>query len=191
MPAFLALVRCCSERSYSLSGVLAILGRQTRPARTSQRRGRRPCLGRRSRRMEQPGAEVVAVLFFLTMIWAVGYMVAYPGLGSWKALLGWSQTGQYEEEDAGRRGTLRTDLRRFAEMEFARWRKSPTRMELGASLYASYCTTCHGSDARGATGFPNLTDDDWLWGEPEAASPRPFGRDAQASCRCWRRARWR
>ena len=42
-------------------------------------------------------------------------------------------------------------------------------MKLGASLYASYCTTCHGSDARGAAGYPSLADNDWLWGDTESA----------------------
>jgi cytochrome c oxidase cbb3-type subunit 3 len=54
-------------------------------------------------------------------------------------------------------------------MEFAALAQDPDAQELGRSLFASYCTTCHGSDARGATGFPNLTDDDWIHGDSEAA----------------------
>ena len=57
----------------------------------------------------------------------------------------------------------------FAAMDFEELSRHPDANKLGASLYASYCTTCHGSDARGATGYPNLTDDDWLWGSSEAA----------------------
>jgi len=58
---------------------------------------------------------------------------------------------------------------RYAAMGFAELKEEPDAMKLGASLYASYCTTCHGSDARGATGYPNLADNDWLWGGTEAA----------------------
>ena len=58
---------------------------------------------------------------------------------------------------------------RFAEMDFAELAANEEANKLGASLYASYCTTCHGSDARGAPGYPNLADDDWLWGATEAA----------------------
>ena len=54
-------------------------------------------------------------------------------------------------------------------MSFAALQEEPDALQLGASLYASYCTTCHGSDARGAPGYPNLTDDDWLWGSSEDA----------------------
>jgi len=52
-------------------------------------------------------------------------------------------------------------------MEFGELSKNAEALALGKSLFASYCTTCHGSDARGATGYPNLTDDDWLWGNTE------------------------
>ena len=58
---------------------------------------------------------------------------------------------------------------RFAAMGFDELKQEPEALQLGASLYASYCTTCHGSDARGATGYPNLSDDDWLWGNSEEA----------------------
>ena len=57
----------------------------------------------------------------------------------------------------------------FAAMDFAALQDEPEALALGGSLFASYCTTCHGSDARGATGYPNLTDNDWLWGSDEAA----------------------
>jgi cytochrome c oxidase cbb3-type subunit 3 len=57
----------------------------------------------------------------------------------------------------------------FAAMDFDLLAADPDAQKLGRSLFASYCTTCHGSDARGAIGYPNLTDDDWLWGGTEAA----------------------
>jgi len=106
-------------------------------------------------------------LYFITIAWAVGYMIAYPGLGSWNGTLGWSQQGQYESEmqDAARR--YEPIYEKFAAMDFTELSKNADANQLGKSLYASYCTTCHGSDARGATGYPNLTDDDWLWGSTE------------------------
>jgi cytochrome c oxidase cbb3-type subunit 3 len=53
-------------------------------------------------------------------------------------------------------------------MDFEERAANPDALRLGASLYASYCTTCHGSDARGAVGYPNLADHDWIWGDSEA-----------------------
>jgi cytochrome c oxidase cbb3-type subunit 3 len=102
--------------------------------------------------------------YFGTIVWAIGYLVAYPGLGSWNGTLGWSQQGQYEEEMQAAASRYEPIYASFAAMGFGELKQDTDALELGASLYASYCTTCHGSDARGATGFPNLTDDDWLWG---------------------------
>jgi len=107
-------------------------------------------------------------LYFITIAWAVGYMIAYPGLGSWGGTLGWSQQGQYESEMQEAASRYEPIYEKFAAMDFAELSKNADANQLGKSLYASYCTTCHGSDARGATGYPNLTDDDWLWGSSEA-----------------------
>jgi cytochrome c oxidase cbb3-type subunit 3 len=108
-------------------------------------------------------------LYFLTIAWAVGYMVVYPGIGAFEGLLGWSQQGQYEQEMQAAEARYEPIYERFAGMEFAALARDPDAQQLGRSLFASYCTTCHGSDARGAPGFPNLTDDDWIWGDNEAA----------------------
>jgi len=108
-------------------------------------------------------------LYFITIIWAVGYLIAYPGIGVFEGVLGWSQQGQYEEEVAAAAAKYEPIYERYAGMEFEALAAEPDAQKLGRSLFASYCTTCHGSDARGATGYPNLTDDDWLWGNSEAA----------------------
>ena len=107
-------------------------------------------------------------LYFITIIWAVGYMIAYPGIGAFKGLLGWSQQGQYEQEMAAAQERYEPIYERFAAMSFEERMRNPDALDLGKSLYASYCTTCHGSDARGAPGYPNLTDNDWIWGDDEA-----------------------
>jgi cytochrome c oxidase cbb3-type subunit 3 len=107
-------------------------------------------------------------LYFITIVWGIGYMVAYPGLGNFKGMLGWSQYGQYEEEMQAAADTYEPIYEQFAAMDFAALAQNEDAQSLGKSLFASYCTTCHGSDARGATGYPNLTDNDWQWGNTEA-----------------------
>ncbi len=107
-------------------------------------------------------------LYFITIFWAVGYMIAYPGFGNFKGMLGWSQEGQYEAEMQAAAANYEPIYAKYAAMEFETRAADPDAQALGRSLYASYCTTCHGSDARGARGYPNLTDDDWLWGNTEA-----------------------
>lgn len=107
-------------------------------------------------------------LYFITIAWGLAFLVAMPGLGNFPGMLGWSSTGQYDAEVAAASERYEPIYERFAAMDFAELAKDPDAQQLGASLYASYCTTCHGSDARGARGFPNLADDDWLWGDSEA-----------------------
>ncbi|HKJ20293.1 MAG TPA: cytochrome-c oxidase, cbb3-type subunit III [Woeseiaceae bacterium] len=107
-------------------------------------------------------------LYFITIAWAVGYLVAFPGLGSYEGMLGWSQQGQYEAEMQAAAENYDPIYEEFAAMDFDELWQNEQAQALGKSLYASYCTTCHGSDARGAPGYPNLTDDDWLWGNSEA-----------------------
>ena len=107
-------------------------------------------------------------LYFITIAWAVGYMIAFPSLGNYEGLLGWSQEGQYEAEMQVAAETYEPIYEKFAAMDFMELSRNDEAQALGKSLFASYCTTCHGSDARGAPGYPNLTDDDWQWGNAEA-----------------------
>ncbi len=107
-------------------------------------------------------------LYFITIAWAIGYLVAFPGLGNYKGMLGWSQQGQYEAEMQAAAETYDPIYEKFAAMDFEALSQNEQAQALGKSLFASYCTTCHGSDARGAPGYPNLTDNDWLWGNSEA-----------------------
>ena len=103
-------------------------------------------------------------LYFGTLIWGVGYMVLYHGIGAFEGVLGWSQEGQYEQEMATAAERYAPIYERFAAMDFESPSADPDALALGRSLFASYCTTCHGSDARGAPGYPNLTDEHWIWG---------------------------
>lgn len=107
-------------------------------------------------------------LYFITVAWGLAFLLAMPGLGNFKGLLGWSSSAQYEAEVTAAAERYEPIYERFAAMDFADLVKDTDAMQLGASLYASYCTTCHGSDARGAKGFPNLADDAWLYGNSEA-----------------------
>jgi len=103
-------------------------------------------------------------LFYITLYFSIGYLVLYPGLGTFKGLLGWSSVGQYQREvdiaDA-KYGPL---FKKFQEMPIVAVAADPEARRMGERLFVNYCATCHGSDARGARGFPNLRDNDWLYG---------------------------
>ena len=103
-------------------------------------------------------------LFVITLAFSVVYLVLYPGLGSSPGLLGWSSVGQYEAEQQQAGAEMAPLYARFAAMPAAAMAREPAAMAIGERLFINHCATCHGSDAKGSKGFPNLTDADWLYG---------------------------
>lgn len=107
-------------------------------------------------------------LFYITLIFSIIYLVLYPGLGAFGGILGWSQITQYEEEMEAAERNYGPLFSRYLNQDLETLATDPDAVEVGRRLFSNYCSTCHGSDARGARGFPNLRDDDWLYGgEPE------------------------
>ncbi len=103
-------------------------------------------------------------MFYITLFFGIGYLLLYPGLGTYAGVLGWTQNGQYDREMAAadlKYGPLFEQYQRTSAKELGH---DKTALAMGRRLFASYCTVCHGSDARGVPGFPNLTDGDWLYG---------------------------
>lgn len=126
-------------------------------------------------------------MFILTLVWSVFYLAAYPGLGNWKGLLGWTSSNQgiksLEESklavtkavEEGRnveldREMVRADevygpvFQQFAKRDVLDLAYDDDAIKIGQRLFLQNCSLCHGSDARGQHGFPNLTDNDWLYG---------------------------
>ncbi|MFT3898376.1 MAG: cytochrome-c oxidase, cbb3-type subunit III [Thermomonas sp.] len=103
-------------------------------------------------------------LFYITIVFGIGYLVWYPGLGNLPGAGKWTSQGQ-EGRDAKKYNAL-------LEKTFAPYRnqpidvlaRDPQAVKLGRSIFGNTCATCHGSSAQGATGYPNLTDRLWLWG---------------------------
>lgn len=102
--------------------------------------------------------------FLFTIFWGIGYLIYYPGLGSYAGILGWSQVGQLEEEIKVANETYGPLYEQFKNTDIEQLATDPAAIKIGERLFASYCTTCHGSDGRGARGYPNLRDADWLYG---------------------------
>jgi cytochrome c oxidase cbb3-type subunit III len=103
-------------------------------------------------------------LFVITVLFSFAYLWLYPGAGSAAGSLQWSSTGQYDNEQAKARAAIAPLYARFASMDEKQLAADAQAMGIGERLYINNCAACHGSDARGSKGFPNLTDGDWLWG---------------------------
>ncbi|KHO66561.1 cytochrome-c oxidase, cbb3-type subunit III [Pseudomonas flexibilis] len=113
------------------------------------------------------------MLFVATIIFALGYLVLYPGLGNYKGILpgyedGWTGVNQWKKEMAKADEQYGPLFAKYAAMPLEEVAQDEQALKMGSRLFASNCSVCHGSDAKGSYGFPNLTDNDWLYGgDPE------------------------
>jgi cytochrome c oxidase cbb3-type subunit 3 len=104
------------------------------------------------------------MLFFASIAFCFLYFGLYPALGTFGNALGWSKAQQYQEEMSAAQAKYAPIYATFKGRDIAELAKDPKALALGRALFANNCVACHGSDARGAPGFPNLTDEDWLHG---------------------------
>ncbi|MBU0655427.1 MAG: cytochrome-c oxidase, cbb3-type subunit III [Gammaproteobacteria bacterium] len=104
-------------------------------------------------------------LFYFTLIFSLVYLVLFPGLGTFKGVLGWSSQGsQYGAEMERAAQTYDPIFKKYAAMPIEQVAADEEAKGMGRRMFLSYCSQCHGSDAEGAKGFPNLADNDWLYG---------------------------
>jgi cytochrome c oxidase cbb3-type subunit 3 len=103
-------------------------------------------------------------LFVITIVFSAVYLALYPGLGTNPGALKWSSGGQWEAEQQKAYATMAPVYAKFATMSPEALAKDTQAMGIGERLFVNNCAQCHGSDARGSKGFPNLTDSDWLGG---------------------------
>ena len=116
------------------------------------------------RELNNPLPRWWAGLFVITVVFAVAYLVLYPGFGSYQGSLGWSSASEHDTDVTEARAAMAPVYARFAGMPAQALAKEAAAMAIGERLFANNCAGCHGSDARGSKGFPNLTDADWLYG---------------------------
>ena len=116
------------------------------------------------REMNNPLPRWWVGLFIITIVFALVYLAFYPGAGSFAGKFGWSSSGQYDAEVAKANEQVAPLYAKFQAMPVEEVAKDPQAMAIGDRLFMNNCAQCHGSDARGSKGFPNLTDADWLHG---------------------------
>ena len=116
------------------------------------------------REMNNPLPRWWVWLFVITILFALIYLAMYPGLGTSPGQLAWTSAGQHKLEIDKGQAEVAPIYARFVAMSPQDVAKDPQAMAIGERLYMNNCSQCHGSDARGSKGFPNLSDRDWLYG---------------------------
>jgi cytochrome c oxidase cbb3-type subunit 3 len=103
-------------------------------------------------------------MFIATFIFAGIYLVLYPGMGAWKGVLGWTSVNELERDQEKALATYEETFGVYMDMPVEELAQDPKALKMGTRLFANNCAVCHGSDGGGNFGFPNLRDNDWLYG---------------------------
>jgi cytochrome c oxidase cbb3-type subunit 3 len=107
-------------------------------------------------------------LFYITIVFSLGYLVLYPGLGNVPGVLGWTSAGAHASEVKELDATVAPLYAKYLAMDVKQVAVDAKARAMGERLFLNHCAQCHGSDAGGAKGFPSLRDKDWLYGgEPD------------------------
>jgi cytochrome c oxidase cbb3-type subunit 3 len=116
-------------------------------------------------------------LFYGTLVFGIIYYILYPGI--WGGVLGWTKEGQYVSE-------MRAADAKYRDVPIPTLAKNSDAVGMGQRLFLTYCVQCHGSDARGSAGYPNLSDNDWLYGGTPEAITATITNGRQATMPAWK-----
>ena len=107
-------------------------------------------------------------LFYLTLAFSAAYLLLYPGLGNFAGFLGWTSKDRYDQEVQTAEASFKPLYDAYLATPLDRLAADTGAMGTAKRLFATNCAICHGADAKGATGFPNLRDHEWIWGGDDA-----------------------
>ncbi|MCB1676323.1 MAG: cytochrome-c oxidase, cbb3-type subunit III [Halioglobus sp.] len=124
-------------------------------------------------------------MFVITIVWGIGYLIMYPGMGNFPGLLGWTQIGQYEQQVDAADEKFRAMRDRYLALPVAEIAADPAVRKMGMRMFGNNCAQCHGADAKGTYGFPNLSDDDWIYGGDPATIKATIENGRQAAMPAW------
>lgn len=125
------------------------------------------------------------VMFIATFVFTVFYLILYPGMGNWKGILGWTAVNQLERQQEKALSQYESSYGVYTQMPVEELIKEPRAMKMAQRIFANNCAVCHGADAGGALGFPNLTDSDWLYGGTPDAIKQTLVDGREAAMPAW------
>jgi cytochrome c oxidase cbb3-type subunit III len=105
------------------------------------------------------------VLFYITIVFAIVYLILFPGLGTqYKGVLHWSSAKQHSDEVKHAEAVYGPIFAAFLQKPIEAVAADPRGRQIGERIFLNNCAQCHGSDAHGSKGFPNLADSEWMYG---------------------------
>ena len=124
-------------------------------------------------------------MFVITIVWGAAYLVIYPGMGNFPGILGWTQIEQHDREVAAADEKFRAMRDRYMALPVEEIAGDPAVRKMGMRMFSNNCAQCHGADAKGSYGFPNLTDGDWIFGGTPDAIKASVTQGRQAAMPAW------
>lgn len=124
-------------------------------------------------------------MFIVTFIFGGIYLLLYPGMGSFPGLLGWTQEKELKGHQQQAEARFSEQFGEYAQTPIKELAENPDAIKMGTRLFANNCAVCHGSDGGGNWGYPNLTDDDWLWGGSPERIKQTLVDGRQAAMPAW------
>ncbi len=103
-------------------------------------------------------------MFVITIVFSVGYLIAYPGMGNFKGVLGWTQINQWQKDVDKAEEKYGAIFAQYSSTPVEELIHDKKALKMAGRIFSNNCAQCHGSDARGSYGFPNLTDSEWIYG---------------------------
>jgi cytochrome c oxidase cbb3-type subunit 3 len=128
------------------------------------------------------------LMFLITLIFGIGYLIVYPGMGNFPGIMGWTQLEQWQREVDTAEERFSAIRYRYLAMPVEEVAQDNEAQKMGQRLYAVNCSVCHGADAAGAYGFPSLADADWIWGGEPDAIKHSIVAGRQAAMPAWQAA---
>jgi cytochrome c oxidase cbb3-type subunit 3 len=103
-------------------------------------------------------------MFVLSCVFGIVYLILYPGMGTYEGSLGYTTRNAHDASVVQANQQLKPVYAKYMSMDAKQVAADPAAREMGQRLFLNHCAQCHGSDAGGSKGFPNLADADWLYG---------------------------
>lgn len=124
-------------------------------------------------------------MFVITIVWGFAYLIAFPGFGNFPGVLGWDSVERHDMKVAEAEEGYRAMRDKYLALSIEEIYTDPKAQKMGMRIFGNNCSQCHGLDAAGTLGFPNLTDDDWIWGGSVEAIKHSVAHGRQAVMPPW------